>query len=91
MTTQQTTGAYQLRINLFGVSPPVRRRVRVSADTTIAKLHDIIQVAMGWQDVHLHEFCIRFEKIAPYIDTPATKHNAHASTISRPMRFQEKR
>jgi len=59
MTTQQTAPAYQLRINLFGVSPPVWRRVRVSAGTTIAELHDIILVVMGWQDVHLHEFCIR--------------------------------
>jgi hypothetical protein len=53
------TTAYQLRIHLRGVSPPIWRRVRVSADITIAALHDVIQAAMGWEDIHLHQFFIR--------------------------------
>jgi hypothetical protein len=32
--------------------------VVVPADVNLDKLHDIIQVAMGWSHCHLYEFCI---------------------------------
>jgi hypothetical protein len=51
--------AYQLRIHLRGVSPPVWRRVVVPADATIADMHATIQAAMGWEDIDLHQFTIR--------------------------------
>src|SRR5262249_43160986 len=35
--------------------PPIWRRVQTK-DCTLAKLHDIIQVVLGWEDYHLHEF-----------------------------------
>ena len=54
-----TTTGYQLRIHLRCVSPPIWRRVRVAADTTIAALHEVIQAVMGWEDIHLHRFAIR--------------------------------
>lgn len=49
---------YQLKITLRHVDPPIWRRVRLRSDTTIAQLHAIVQIAMGWQDVHLHQFRI---------------------------------
>jgi hypothetical protein len=45
-----------LKITLRGLRPPVWRRVRVSANSTLRMLHLVIQAAMGWQDYHLHEF-----------------------------------
>jgi len=54
-----TSAVYQLRIHLRGVSPPIWRRLRVPADTTIKRLHEVIQAAMGWEDIHLHVFTIR--------------------------------
>src|SRR5512145_2649879 len=50
--------AYQLSISLRSISPLIWRRLLVRSDTTIAQLHDIIQCAMGWEDLHLHRFCI---------------------------------
>ncbi len=47
---------YRLKITLNGVTPPVWRRVLVPADTPLDILHAIIQIAMGWQDMHLHQF-----------------------------------
>lgn len=46
---------YQLCISLNGVEPEIWRRVEV-ADITLAKLHRVIQYAMGWKDSHLHLF-----------------------------------
>ena len=51
--------AYQLKILLRGIKPPVWRRILVSGDTTIRVLHEILQVAMGWYNCHLHNFLIR--------------------------------
>ncbi|HET9075552.1 MAG TPA: plasmid pRiA4b ORF-3 family protein [Acidimicrobiales bacterium] len=45
-----------LRITLLDVSPPVWRLVRVPSAVTLAVLHAIVQVSMGWEDRHLHEW-----------------------------------
>ncbi len=49
---------YQIKVTLLGASPPIWRRLLVPADMTLARLHDVLQAAMGWQDCHLHEFLI---------------------------------
>ena len=47
---------YQLKVHLVGISPQICRRVLVRGDTTLAELHHIIQVVMGWENRHLHSF-----------------------------------
>jgi Plasmid pRiA4b ORF-3-like protein len=49
---------YQLKIFILDISPMIWRRVKVRSDSTIADLHYIIQIAMGWTDSHLHRFVI---------------------------------
>lgn len=46
-----------LTITLVGSNPPIWRQVE-TRDCSLARLHDIIQVAMGWEDYHLHRFQI---------------------------------
>ena len=50
---------YQLRIWIRGISPAIWRRLLVRSDSTIADLHQILQIAFGWEDWHLHDFLIR--------------------------------
>ena len=45
-----------LRITLLDVTPPVWRLLRVPSSTPLSVLHPIVQVAMGWEDRHLHEW-----------------------------------
>jgi len=52
---------YQLKITLKGIKPPIWRRVQTK-DCTLAELHEIIQVAMGWQFSHLYEFEVAGEQ-----------------------------
>ena len=47
---------YQLKIHLLGISPQICRRVVVRGDTTLAELHHVFQVVMGWDNWHLHSF-----------------------------------
>ena len=58
MLATPNTVIYQLRITLRGISPLIWRRLLVHAETSIAELHSILQLAMGWTDSHLHRFLI---------------------------------
>ncbi|MFN6197493.1 MAG: plasmid pRiA4b ORF-3 family protein [Aphanizomenon sp.] len=49
---------YQLKIVLLGISPMIWRRILVSSDSTIEDLHYTLQLAMGWENIHLHHFII---------------------------------
>ncbi|MCP4342046.1 MAG: plasmid pRiA4b ORF-3 family protein [Desulfobulbaceae bacterium] len=53
------TEVYQLRVYLRGISPVIWRRLLLSSKQTIADLHYTIQIAMGWEDIHLNRFIIR--------------------------------
>ncbi len=64
MTSDQpdsTAKIYQLKFHLVGATPMVWRRVLVHEDTSIAKLHGIIQIVMGWGNEHLKN---RKDKVA---------------------------
>ncbi len=37
----------------------VWRRVLVPSTCTLPELHGVIQVAMGWEGIHLYQFCLR--------------------------------
>jgi hypothetical protein len=54
-STQSAASIYQLKITLGEVKPPVWRRIQVE-DCSLAGLHDIIQVCMGWSNSHLYSF-----------------------------------
>jgi hypothetical protein len=56
---------YQLRVTLLGTSPPIWRQLLVPSELTLAQLHDVLQVAMGWQDGHLHEFSACGRRFGP--------------------------
>ena len=47
---------YQLRISLEEINPPIWRRLLVASSIDLAMLHEIIQLAMSWSGVHLHQF-----------------------------------
>lgn len=58
----------QLKITLQYTQPSVWRSVQVPADIRLDKLHDVIQVVMGWADSHLHAFYINGENYGPASD-----------------------
>lgn len=47
---------YQLKITLLGTKPAIWRRVLVPNSISLAALHKVVQIAMGWTDSHLHTF-----------------------------------
>jgi len=51
------TRVYQFRIALRHIHPVIWRRVQ-TRNCTLDRLHEVIQLAMGWTNSHLHEFTI---------------------------------
>ena len=49
---------FQLKVTLKRSKPLIWRRIQVRGDTTLGALHDIIQIAMGWTNSHLHQFIV---------------------------------
>jgi len=46
----------KLRVTLVASKPAIWREVEVPSSMTLAALHDVLQVLMGWQDYHLWSF-----------------------------------
>jgi hypothetical protein len=57
----------RMTVTLDGIQPPIWRTLEVPARVTMAKLHQLLQAALGWTDSHLHVFEIGAQRIAvPY-------------------------
>ncbi len=59
MTDAGEAEIVQVKVWLLGISPMVWRRVLVASICTLHELHGVIQVAMGWEGIHLYQFCLR--------------------------------
>ncbi|NLN93986.1 MAG: plasmid pRiA4b ORF-3 family protein [Candidatus Hydrogenedens sp.] len=58
---------YLLKIKLKYIEPEIWRRFVVPGFFSLDRLHDVIQIIMGWQSCHLYEFEISGKH---YIESP---------------------
>ncbi len=56
---------YQLKITLPYIEPPIWRRLEVPGTMTFGELHDVIQIAMGWENCHLWMFYVGKTEVSP--------------------------
>jgi hypothetical protein len=83
----------QLRAVLGCISPLIWRRLLVPSDASIAQLHDVLQVAFGRDDMHLHRFEIRGREYGlsreggTFFDTDARKVRIGDLKLRRVERF----
>jgi len=67
-TVERPQEIYQIKVTLLGTDPPIWRQLLVPAALILEQLHHVLQLAMGWEDSHMHEFRIgqqRFGKPDP--------------------------
>lgn len=55
---------FKLHISLVGIEPTVWRRVLVPGHFSLAALHSVFQLALGWQMKHLYDFQIAKNRFA---------------------------
>ncbi len=46
----------QLKVTLRQVRPPIWRRIQLESSRSLADLHKVLQIVMGWTDSHMHQF-----------------------------------
>ncbi len=63
---QTSVDICEVEISLLEIKPRIWRRFAVPTDITLAKLHKVIQIIMGWTNSHLHQFIIKNELYAPH-------------------------
>lgn len=49
---------YQFHILLLQISLAIWRRILIRSDSSIADLHHVLQIVLGWDDTHLHRFTL---------------------------------
>jgi Plasmid pRiA4b ORF-3-like protein len=54
--TSESLTVHTLLVTLLDVTPPVWRRIVVPSALPLSTIHHIVQIAMGWGDLHLHEW-----------------------------------
>lgn len=83
---------FTVRIDLDHAKPPIWRRLRLSSDLRLNQLHDILQVAMGWTDSHLHHFMmgpgVLDREIAPFL-TPFDLEDGDDGTLEADVRLDQ--
>jgi hypothetical protein len=47
---------FQLKVTLRESSPLIWRRIEISPHMTLPQLHRTLQIVVGWENCHLHEF-----------------------------------
>jgi hypothetical protein len=57
---------YLLKIELLYIEPAIWRRFVVPANITLDRLHDVIQIVMGWTNSHLYQFTIGNKRYTEY-------------------------
>jgi len=50
MAGKRNRALYQLKVTLEEIQPLIWRRIGVWEDATLAQLHRILQIVMGWED-----------------------------------------
>jgi hypothetical protein len=86
--------SYVLHVSITFSDPLIWRRVQVPGTFTLAQLHDIIQLSMGWSDSHVHQFLVGKISYEPTIKSNIPReskrfdeHKYKLHTLEEGMRF----
>ena len=66
LPAESTGGAVQLKVWLHGISPMVWRRLLMPSTCSLRAVHGIVQVATGWEGIHLYQFCFRAQRLGSW-------------------------
>lgn len=79
-----------IKITLSHIRPAIWRRFLIVSTDSLADLHLVVQIVMGWTDSHLHEFVKGRERYGvPEEDSPSDMHDESEFRIDQVLK-QEK-
>lgn len=75
-----TDRLFLLKVKLLDIEPEIYRHFSVPAEITLDRLHDVIQIVMGWKDTHQHGFNIGMKS---YTENPETEEDGANEALFR--------
>jgi hypothetical protein len=91
MSTRPEQLTLQLRVELDDVTPTVWRRIMVPTGVRMARLHDMIQAAMGWTNSHLHAFTVGDARVGMcFDDYPEGEIDEQTVTVLQTLRGRKR-
>lgn len=88
--TTSLRSIYQLKVTLKYIRPPIWRRFVIASSESLADLHIVLQIVMGWTDSHLHEFSREKERYGvPDADFPSDIHNESKFRIDQLLKEEK--
>ncbi len=79
-----TMQSYSINVAIRKISSMIWRRLKIGGDTSISAHHNIIQIAMGWDNYNLHQFRIYGKNYGiSYHDGLSFKDNANSVHINQ--------
>jgi hypothetical protein len=63
--TKAPSRVLRFRLSVKGVTPEIWRKLQVSSDISLERLHTILQVLMGWRNRHLYAFVVDAKRYSP--------------------------
>ena len=91
-TAPEQAQCFTVRVVLDDLEPLIWRRLAVAGDVTLSELHDVLQGAMGWTNVHLHQFVMgpgeRDRRRLPFADPFGESEGAHGP-VERDVRLDQ--
>ncbi len=76
------TDIARLKVTMDDVEPAVVRRLDVPVDLRLDRLHEVLQVVIGWTDMHLWEFYVSDTRWG--LPDPETARRPQGDTQGRP-------
>jgi hypothetical protein len=73
---------FRVKVTLDGLRPAIWRRLE-TCDCSLADLHEIIQMAMGWEFAHLWHFKVHSTYYGEQVDRELNQLDAHTPTLSK--------
>jgi hypothetical protein len=83
------TRALTVDVTLLDAEPRVWRRLVVPGDTTLDRVHEVVQAAMGWTDSHLHRLYAGADRTEPHFVTEQDIEEGESGTPEREARLDQ--
>ncbi|MHA6618566.1 plasmid pRiA4b ORF-3 family protein [Pseudonocardia sp. DLS-67] len=83
---------YRVRVDVTGTEPPLWRRLELASDIRLDELHDVLQIAFGWTDSHLHRFSAganHYDRDAEFYLSPFEVEEGEDGTPESEVRLDE--
>ena len=75
---KRTVNIYRVHVSLRETDPPIWRLLELPSRTTLKQLHRMLQIAMGWEDSHLHEYIVNGQRYG----TPDTLYDEPGDVVA---------